>query len=306
MASTKEIKNHINAVRDTQKITNSMYLISSTKVRRAKAELENTRPYFAALSKEMRQIFRAKEDTNSRYFFPREGKDALDKGSACLVITADKGLAGAYNLNVLKKAEELLKTEKDIRLYVVGEYGRRYFHEKGIPVIQSFLYTAQNPTMHRAREISGVLLGEYARKEIDKIYLIFTDMKNGMVEEAICSRILPLNRQAVISEATESELREEAPQVEYFPSATAVLDRIVENDFVGFVYSALVDSFCSEQNARMTAMDAANQNAQSLLDELSLEYNRVRQSAITQEITEVSSGVMAMKKNKSRNEREFF
>ncbi|MCI8697749.1 MAG: ATP synthase F1 subunit gamma [Oscillospiraceae bacterium] len=295
MAGTKEIKDHIGSVQETRKITSAMYLIASTKLRRARQELDNTRPYFEALRREIKRIFRTVggEVVDSPYFYPMEGEPPLDKPNACLVITADKGLAGAYNQNAIKEALKLLDTHPDTKLYVVGEYGRRFFASHGIPIEHSFLYTAQNPTMARAREISALLLDGFDNDRLDKIYVVYTDMGNGVDFQAKCTRVLPFHR----THFADSALVE--PPVttpfEFLPSVQAVLDSMMPSYVSGFIYSALIDSFCCEQQARMTAMDSANQNAEKLLGELSLEFNRVRQSAITQEITEVSAGARAQK-----------
>ena len=296
MAGTKEIKDHIGSVQETKKITSAMYLIASTKLRRARQELDNTRPYFEALRREIKRIFRTVggEVVDSPYFYPLEGEAPLDKPNACLVITADKGLAGAYNQNAIKEALKLLDTHPDTKLYVVGEYGRRFFASHGIPIEHSFLYTAQNPTMARAREISALLLDGFENDRLDKIYVVYTDMGNGMDFQARCTRVLPFHRTHFADSA-----RIEPPvttPVEFLPSVQAVLDSMMPSYVSGFIYSALIDSFCCEQQARMTAMDSANQNAEKLLGELSLEFNRVRQSAITQEITEVSAGARAQRK----------
>ena len=295
MAGTKEIKDHIGSVQETRKITSAMYLIASTKLRRARQELDNTRPYFEALRREIKRIFRTVggEVVDSPYFYPMEGEPPLDKPNACLVITADKGLAGAYNQNAIKEALKLLDTHPDTKLYVVGEYGRRFFASHGIPIEHSFLYTAQNPTMARAREISALLLDGFDNDRLDKIYVVYTDMGNGVDFQAKCTRVLPFHR----THFADSALVE--PPVttpfEFLPSVQAVLDSMMPSYVSGFIYSALIDSFCCEQQARMTAMDSANQNAEKLLGELSLEFNRVRQSAITQEITEVSAGAKAQR-----------
>ena len=192
MAGTKEIKEHISAVRETKKITNAMYLISSTKLRRARDELNRTRPYFDALRTEIMRIFCADSKVKSRYFFAPDG--SVPEGGVCgvLVITADKGLAGAYNVNVLRQAEALLREKPNARLFVVGEYGRRYFHQHRIPIEASFLYTAQSPTLHRAREICTLLLDLYDRCELDEVFVLYTDMKNSLSSSALSSRLLPL------------------------------------------------------------------------------------------------------------------
>ena len=294
MAGTKEIKTHIESVQETKKITNAMYLIASTKLRKARQELDNTRPYFEALRREIKRIFRTVKDVDSPYFYPADGEPPLNGAYGCLVITADKGLAGAYNQNAIKEALKLLEQHPDTKLFVVGEYGRRFFASHSIPIEHSFLYTAQNPTMARAREISALLLDGFQRHELEKIFVVYTDMANGMSFEAKCTRVLPFHRTYFADTAlTESPV---TSQFEFLPNVNSVLDSMMPSYVSGFIYSALIASFCCEQQARMTAMDSANQNAEKLLGELSLEFNRVRQSAITQEITEVSAGARAQRK----------
>lgn len=297
MANTKEIKSHMNSVRDMQKITNAMYLISSTKMRKAKAELELTKPYFTALQGEIKRIFRDADHIESRYFYPDEGK--LNGTYGCLVITADKGLAGAYNQNVLKQAEQMLKEHPDTLLFVVGEYGRNYFAKHHIPIEKSFLYTAQNPTIDRAREIAEILLEFFDSGAIQKLFVLYTDMKSSVEEQAMTTRILPFHHQHFDDGNKEKEVK---MPFEFSPSLGKVLEGVVPGYVEGFIYSALVSSFCCEQNARMTAMNSANQNAEKILEDLSIEYNRVRQAAITQEITEITAGAKAQKNKKKKME----
>ena len=299
MAGTKEIKTHIQSVQETRKITNAMYLIASTKLRRARQDLDNTRPYFEALRGEIKRIFRTANDVDSRYFFPTGDDTPLEGTYGCLVITADKGLAGAYNQNAIREAMNLLDQHPDTRLFVVGEYGRRFFAQRQIPVAHSFLYTAQNPTMARAREISARLLDGYDRGELRQIFVVYTDMASAVSFQARSTRLLPFHRTYFAPPPGE---RAVTSSFEFVPGVTAVLDSLMPSYVSGFIYSALIDSFCCEQSARMAAMDSANQNAEELLGELSLQYNRVRQAAITQEITEISAGAMAQRQ-KRRKER---
>ena len=292
MANAKELKDRIRSVGDTRKITNAMYLIASMKMRKAKAELDGTRPYFEAIRGEIKRIFRTVQDVQSQYFYPDSGEPPLHGPYACLVITADKGLAGAYNQNVIKEAEKLLAQHPDTKLYVVGEYGRRYFDQHKIPIEHSFLYTAQNPTLDRAREISALLLDGFLAGTLKEIFVVYTDMESSLLSEAKSTRLLPFHRMQFAPPAKEKAVQE---PFEFYPSVGAVLNSMIPSYVSGFLYSALLDSFCSEQNARMTAMDAANQNAEELLSALRLQYNRVRQAAITQEITEISAGAAAQR-----------
>jgi len=303
MASAKEIKNRIESVSDTQKITNAMYLFASTKLRKSRNDLVNTEPYFKALREEIERIFRTIDHVDSKYFL-KEGEEDTDDMTApgtyaYLVITSDKGLAGAYNQNAIKEAIRLMEGHDDNLLYVVGEYGRAYFENHDYHIEESFLYTAQNPSMDRAREIAAILIDKYLREEITKVYIVYTDFGNGMQPETVSFRLLPLHRSHF--EKDENAKLADGDHMEYIPSQNVVLNTIIPNFVTGYIYSALVDSYCSEQNARMMAMDRATSNAQDILDRLNLEYNHVRQSSITQEIVEVSAGAKSQRLAKEKN-----
>ena len=299
MANARDIKNRISSVQNTQKITNAMYLISSTKLRKARAELENTRPYFNMIETEIKRIFQSNKTVNSRYFYPEEGRHAAEN-YAYLVVTADKGLAGAYNHNVLKEAEAAMAKHKRVELYVVGEYGRHYFTKHHIPIKQSFLYTAQNPTFERARKIAYQLLEEYDSGNVDEIRIIYSDMENELQSVVKMDRVLPFDRGNFIEK--DGQKVEQYVNMHFYPSVDEVLNHVIPGYVSGYIYGALVDSFSAEQNARMTAMDSANKNAEELLARLGMEYNRVRQAAITQEITEVAAGAKAQMKKRLKEE----
>lgn len=298
MASTSEIRRRIGSVRQTQKITHAMYLISQAKLRKAKQELDNTRPYFQALQTEIGRVFNADSTIESRYLIPADpNAKPLPGVPACLLITADKGLAGAYNQNVIRQGQQLMAEHPGAALYVVGEYGRRWFAQRGVPVEKSFLYTAQNPTLDRARHIAELLLDRFDAGEINSVWIIYTDMKNGLEATVHQAQVMPLHRERFHA-ATAAAAGDAV--YEFVPSAKAVLDNAARSCLTGYIYSALVDSFCSEQSARMTAMNAADQNAEELLKDLSVQFNRARQAAITQEITEVSAGERAQRSKKEK------
>ena len=298
MASTSEIRRRIGSVRQTQKITHAMYLISQAKLRKAKQDLSNTRPYFDALQNEIGRVFNADSSVESRYLEPvqQPAKEEVLR-PACLLITADKGLAGAYNQNAIRQAQQFMADYPDTDLYVVGEYGRRWFAQRNIPIEKSFLYTAQNPTLGRARQIAELLLERYDAGEINAVVVIYTDMKNGLEAVVRQAQLLPLHRERFIAAAANTAKDD---VYEFIPSPNAVVNNAARSCLTGYIYSALVDSFCSEQSARMTAMNAADQNAEELLKDLSVQYNRARQAAITQEITEVSAGERAQRSKKEK------
>lgn len=296
MAGLREIQNRIKSIQDTRKITNAMYMISSTKMRKAKQDLENTEPYFYTLQSMMARLLRHLPDVSHMYF-EKEEKEELDhqKKVGLLVITGDKGLAGAYNHNVLKLAQEFLDDQDQwAELYVVGELGRQYFVGQHVPIHENFQFTAQNPTFSRARWIAETLLDKYKSGELDEIQVIFTRVENSMSSVAEVRKMLPMERPPM------PQIPMDVYHEEFFavPDAQTVVDSIVPNYIAGFIYSALVESFCSEQNARMQAMESATNNADELLHDLSIMYNRARQAAITQEITEVCSGARAQKNKK--------
>lgn len=293
MPSTNEIKNRIKSIGDTQKIVNAMYLIASTKMRHAEEELKNTRPYFDSLQSEIKRIFRTVKDVESHYFYPADGRRLAEGTYGLLIISADKGLAGAYNQNVINEALKLYKDHPDMKFFVVGEYGRRYFDRHRIPIEKSFLYTAQNPTMQRAREIAEILLNMFDEGKLTKIFLAYTDRKNSLNEVAVTIRLLPFHRRQFAD--TLLKEKEVKTPFEFFPSPEKVLDSVITSYVSGFIYSALVDSFCSEQTSRMRAMELARDNSKKIIDELSFQYNLARQDEITREITEIQASSRALK-----------
>ena len=284
MSSIAEIKSRIESIGEMQKITNAMYLIACAKLGRAKGELNATRPYFDALAREIKRVFRIEAKIENKYFYPITGEHEFDGYYGYLVITADKGLAGAYNQNVIKTVSELMKQHDKSKLFVVGEYGRQYFESHHIPIEESFIYTAQNPTLNRARKISSILLDMYNSGELKKIFVVYTDFGGGLKTEVKTFRLLPFHRKDFATgDISEDE------HFEFLHSLDKVLDNIMPSYITGYIYSALIDSFCSEQGSRMSAMNTANENTKELLSDLKFKYNHIRQDMITREITEIAA-----------------
>lgn len=294
MANIREIQSRINSVKDTMKITNAMYMISSSKMTHAKKKLAETEPYFYALQGEISRILRHLPELEHRFFDNRASIPEEERKIASIVITADKGLAGAYNHNIEKLEEEILKKPGVHKLFVVGELGRHYFAKRGVEIDTNFQYTVQKPTMHRARDISGVLLDQFNSGELDEIYIVYTRMENSVQSEAEIVKLLPLERSSFNEMKMPLNMYREA--IDLYPSVDAVMNSIVPNYVTGMIYGCLVEAYASEHNARMMAMKAATDSAQSLIHDLSILYNRARQAAITQEITEVCSGARAQQK----------
>ena len=293
MASITEIRSRMRSVEQTLKITNAMYLISSAKVKKARKQLSEVEPYFDRLAKTILDIFRHSPDLQHRYIEGHE-KPKEERKTGFVVITGDKGLAGAYNHNVLKLAESYLARKKDPTLFLIGQMGRHYFEKKHISIDGEFMYTAQDPTLERAREIVDTLVGLFEQGALDDIYLVFTHTYSAMRMEPEIIKLRPLDRAMLSARRGLSEADQYRDVVRYEPSKEAVLDVLVPGVLKGYMFAALVESFCSEQNARMTAMDTASDSAKEMLSSLSLEFNRARQGAITQEITEIAGGAAAL------------
>lgn len=298
MANTKEIQGRMKSIQDTMKITNAMYMIASSKLKKSKKKLEETEPYFYTLQSTMSRIIKNIPDMQNIYFDQHDKKKPEEKNTGYIVVTADKGMAGAYNHNLLKLAEEHMKGCSNPILFVLGELGRQYFERKKCSIEEQFDYTVQNPTLSRARKIARYILEWYNEEKLDEVYIIYTRMVSSMQAEPEVLQLLPLKK-ADFKQSAELE-DTSLDEIAFFPSPEAVMNRIVPDYMVGFVYGALVESYSSEQNSRMMAMEAATDSAKDMLKELDIIYNRARQAAITQEITEVIAGAKAQKKKKEQ------
>ena len=290
MAGMQEIRGHIHSVQETKKITNAMYLISSNNLRKARKQLGDVKPYFEKIETTITDILHRSPDL-PHLFLDQRRSNPEERKVGYMVITGDKGLAGAYNHNVLRMAEEAKAKSPHCRLFLVGQVGVAWLRERKIPIEMEFEYTAQSPTMHRAREISRFLVEEYRQGRLDELQVIYTDMVTPLRLEPRAVKLLPLDRDVFPWKPRDKS--DVVQTVSYVPSETAVLSALAPYYVTGMIFSTLVESYCSEQQARMSAMDASTKNAGDLLRQLNLEYNRARQAAITQEITEVVGGAQA-------------
>ena len=275
MANTKEIQTRMRSIQDTMKITNAMYMISSSKLKKAKKSLEASTAHFYAIQGSIARILRHVPDIENIYF----------------------GTETAPDQKIIKLVQKELDANPQGELFVVGQIGRNYFEKKGYKIHRHFQYTAQNPSIHRARVIAEEILVRYNEGKLDEVYIVYTRSINGMDSEAEMFKLLPLSK-ADFSMNNGMELMV-SDTTRYLPTPNDVMNAIVPNYVTGYIYGALVESFACEQNDRMMAMDAATGNATDMLKSLSIEYNRVRQAAITQEITEVIAGAKAQKRKKS-------
>ncbi|MGN0438016.1 MAG: ATP synthase F1 subunit gamma [Lachnospiraceae bacterium] len=316
MANAKEIQGRMKSIQDTMKITKAMYMMSSMKLRKARMKLENTEPYFNGLQKEIADVLLHFPDMEHLYFDNRSSdKTETVKKKGYIIVTGDKGMAGAYNHNVMKEAQRLIGEAEDYKLFVVGELGRQFFNSRHENVVKDFVFSTNNPSIHRARVMTEYIMDLYNKEELDEVYVIYTRMLNSIKEEVEVEQILPLKTHEFIKNELldasllgagnfDKQALEEADDwFLIYPSPRKVLEKLVYNYVTGFLYGVLVEGSASEENARMMAMQSATDNAEKMLAELSIAYNRVRQAAITQEITEVIGGAKALKKKKKKQER---
>lgn len=292
MESMKDIRTRKESVQKTMKITKAMYLMASAKLKKARARLDATAPYFMKLQSTIAEILAHSPDLESAYFCDQLAEPAKDDGKkrGYIVITSDKGLAGAYNHNIIKMAESAMEKGGDNTIFSIGMSGKHYFtkHNEFGTVDEAFSYAALDPTRWRARDLMDHVLELYNAGQLDEVYIIYTKMRNAISMDAEMLRVLPLTKHMFNYEGDSRNYLQN-----YMPSEQAVLKQVVPNYVKGLLFGAMVEAFASEQNARMTAMDNATTNAEEIIKDLTLLYNRVRQAAITTELNEVVSGAAA-------------
>ncbi len=283
----KDIKRRIKSVESTMQITKAMELVASSKLRKAKEKADNARPYFNALYDTMCEIQSENPGFFSRYTKKRDAKTVL-----LVVIAGDRGLAGGFNSNVLKLAQaridELKVEEMTVKILAIGKKAVEYFAKRGYDLAGSFPNVAEGIKIHHAADISNQIVYPFVNGEFDRVELFRTEYVSPLVQQAERVAILPLE-----VAPTESKGVRQLPV--YEPSPSAVFDAIVPKYITGIIFCAVVDSFASEQAARRTAMESATDNAEEMISSLSLVYNRARQAAITQEITEIVGGASGAK-----------
>ncbi len=309
MSNMREIKMRIKSIQDTEQITKAMKLISASKLKKARQQLEHALPYFTKVKSTIADILLHSESVESKFFekpqeqYKDEDTAAGNGGEAnkhdggkvgIIVITGDKGLAGGYNHNVIKAAEQLIEEAGDPQLFVAGVIGRNYFMKRHFKVDEDFDYPVQNPTVYRARDIAEIILGKYVYHELDEVYIVYTELVNAMRLVTRQVKLLPVNIEALKEDLGLTEDAHFDDMILYEPSPAAMIEVLIPKYLKGVIYGALVEAFTSEQNARMAAMDNATSNADEILNELKLNYNRARQSAITQEISEIVGGTAVL------------
>ena len=278
----KDIKRRIKSVERTMQITKAMELVASSKLRKAKEKVENSRPYFNTLYDTMRKISRSTKGLKSQFTVDR---DTGKKGY--IVVAGDRGLAGGYNSNVLKTAVSHMDNQK-YPVIAVGKKSMDFFNKRGYPLHGKFSSGAESIDVAEIHQISEEAIALYKSGEIDELYIVFTKFVSTLTQEPQIIKLLPLKFDDE-GAAAKSSL------TVYEPSPEGVFDYLVPKYIDGIIFGAIVESFASEQGARRTAMESATDNAEDMIGSLQLKYNRARQATITQEISEIVAGAEALK-----------
>ncbi len=286
MASMRDIKRRKNSVESTQQITKAMKLVSTVKLQRAKERAEKSKTYFDCIYKTVNSILSRIGTVNHRYLKVREsGKKAV------IVLTGNRGLAGGYNSNVVKlisKNDEF--TVDNTVIYAVGKKGRDSLKRLGYEIKEDYSEVMEEPIFKDAMDISAATLDAFEKGEISEIYIAYTNFKNTVSHIPTLLKLLPVETEDNNSEEADKEII----PMNFEPEDEEALDVIIPKYITSLIYGALIEAVASENGARMQAMDSATNNATEIIDNLSLLYNRARQSAITQELTEIIAGADAI------------
>lgn len=293
MPSTKEIRGKIRSVQNTRKITKAMQMVAASKMRKAQDRMFQARPY----ADKLRNIIAHLASSNTSYKHPFLAKRTQETGQVALVlVTTDKGLAGALNTNiqrhVLQKMQSLYKDGKKLSVTAIGNKAIAFCSHMHLDVTSQVSQLGDRPHLERLLGAIRAQLDAYSEGKVDVVYLAYTRFINAMKQEPVIEQLLPLPSEKLKSLGEKP--REFSWDYLYEPDAQSVLDELFKRYVETLIYQAVAENMASEQSARMVAMKAASDNAKKLIDELQLVYNKTRQAGITKEITEIVGGAAAV------------
>jgi F-type H+-transporting ATPase subunit gamma len=278
----RDIKRRIKSVNSTKQITKAMELVATAKLRRVKDRVEEARPYFNEIQRVIQNILSTTKGINHPYLEVREAQKSL-----YIVISADRGLAGGYNANLIKAAVNHMEGKNPV-VITAGQKARDYFKRRGYSSHGEFTGISENPKFFDAKSISSIALELYNQKVVDEVYVVYTQFLTTIQQRPVVAKLLP----AEIAAGGE----EKAPStILYEPSAEEVFEYLIPKYVESTIFGAMVESAASEQGARRTAMESATDNAQEMIDDLTLSFNRARQATITKELSEIVGGAEALK-----------
>lgn len=284
MASMRDIKRRKVSIQSTQQITKAMKLVSTVKLQKSKTRAENAKPYFDMMYSTVCSMLAKSGNINHPYL---TGGDSQKK--AVIVITSNRGLAGGYNSNVVKLVTESDLPKEDLEIYSIGKKGFEILNRKGYNITHNFNEVIEEPLYEDAAEICKTVLNQFVAGEIGEIYLAYTSFKNTVSHQPKLIKLLPVELDQSEGDAEDANL-----QMNYEPNEEEALNSIIPKYLTSLFYGALIEAVASENGARMQAMDSATSNAEEMISDLELKYNRARQGSITQELTEIIAGADAI------------
>ncbi|TDP91754.1 ATP synthase F1 subcomplex gamma subunit [Halanaerobium saccharolyticum] len=303
MQNMRDIQRRIGSVKNTQKITRAMKMVAAAKLKNAQDRAEDARPFFNKTVEVLRGVFTRTKEASHPLLAEREGGRHL-----VIVITGDRGLCGAYNHKAIDVAEEIVEAEEEVSLVVLGRKARDYFRRRETDIMAEYVQLDDYPGYGFANNIADEIIHHFEAEDVNKVSMVYTHFNSAISQSVKTMQLLPVEKFAEEAEkigAEEKQIEaetagEEAGDKKYVdyifePSPAEVFDNILPQYLINVIYSALLESKASEFGARMTAMDSATENANEMIDKLTLKYNRARQAEITKEITEIVGGAEALK-----------
>ncbi len=291
MASLKELKGRIGSVKSTQKITRAMELIASSRIIRAQQRVNEARPYADGMRRLMASVAGRAGRIDHPLLRPRDEVSAV----GTIVVTADRGLAGAYNSNVLRRAERDMQSHgKDNKLFLLGKKGVTYFRFRGYEFEDSWIGRSDQPRIEDAREVAKAVADAFSEGEVDQVRLAYTRFESALTQRPTITQILPLPREELEEMREQQEDEGPQPQYEFEPGPEEILEYLLPRYIEGLIYQGMLEAAASEHAARRRAMKAATDNADDLIESLTRNYNQARQAEITTEIMEVVGGAEAL------------
>ena len=285
------LRRRIKSVKSTQKITRAMELIAASRIARARARVEEARPYSEAITQVMRDL--ATEDEVQRSpLLTSDSRDGQTQRVGMVVITSDRGLAGAYNTNALRRAERRMKSVReegrDVALYLIGEKAGSHFTYQGEEFLELWSGMSDRPTYDDACRVAATISDAYGSGDLDRVEVVYTDFRSALTQVSSVAQILP------VDPAEMAGGQEFPPSFEFEPDPVSLLERLIPRYIEAKLYAALLESAASEHASRQRAMKAATDNADEIVENLTREANRARQAAITTEISEIVGGAEAL------------
>lgn len=280
----RDIKRRKESVQSTQQITKAMKLVATVKLQKARGKAESNKPYFNMLYDTICSILSMTKNVNHKFL-----QESDCKKKAVIAVTSNRGLAGGYNSNIVKTILAADFPKEDTYIYAVGKKGIEGLSRKGYNIHKDYSEVINSPLFADATQMTKELLTQYSQGEIGEIYIAYTNFKNTVTQEAKLIKLLPISADDFEEREVDDKLL-----MNFEPTPEDVLDMVIPKYMSNIIFGAFLESVASENGARMQAMDSATSNAEDMISSLSLKYNRARQSAITQELTEIIAGADAI------------